>query len=316
MSIDAVITWVNGQEPSHVAKRLEYGLANDSFFEHGAHPTRFNACGELDYCVRSLLYFAPWLRTIYLVTDAQQPDWLALLPCVWRNKIYCVDHREIFRDFEHFLPSFNSLAIETLLWRIPGLADQFIYFNDDVMLLRPVMPNDFFESGRMILRGRWRKFHALRRFRRSSTPDLHRQVQENSAQFCGFTKYYWDVAHVPHALFKAYFFDLFMQYPNLLTDNLQHRIRNNSQYSPIGLVNHWAIQSGLVQVDKKLQGEIIHTGAHDDQTIMNRIQRVDTDLHKVFVCMQSLDQASSMCREVLYLWLDQYIPSWDELYLS
>jgi len=42
------------------------------------------------------------------------------------------------------LPTFNSLAIETMLWRIEGLADRFLYFNDDMMPVGPVKPADFF----------------------------------------------------------------------------------------------------------------------------------------------------------------------------
>ncbi|MEV4559339.1 stealth conserved region 3 domain-containing protein [Kitasatospora sp. NPDC049285] len=39
---------------------------------------------------------------------------------------------------------FNSHAIETGLHRIPGLAEHFLYFNDDMFLGRPVRPEDFF----------------------------------------------------------------------------------------------------------------------------------------------------------------------------
>jgi hypothetical protein len=57
-----------------------------------------------------------------------------------RDNVRIVDHREIFRGYEQLLPTFNSLAIECMLWRIEGLADRFLYFNDDMMLVRPVEP--------------------------------------------------------------------------------------------------------------------------------------------------------------------------------
>jgi hypothetical protein len=45
-----------------------------------------------------------------------------------------------------------------LLWRIEGLADRFLYFNDDMMFVGPVEPTDFFSSqGKVVLRGRWSK---------------------------------------------------------------------------------------------------------------------------------------------------------------
>lgn len=43
---------------------------------------------------------------------------------------------------------YNSHVIESCLHRIPDLAEHYIYFNDDVMLLRPMEPTDFFtENG-------------------------------------------------------------------------------------------------------------------------------------------------------------------------
>ena len=43
-----------------------------------------------------------------------------------------------------------------MLWRIEGLADRFLYFNDDMMLVGPVEPTDFFSNeGKVNLRGRW-----------------------------------------------------------------------------------------------------------------------------------------------------------------
>ena len=57
-----------------------------------------------------------------------------------------VPHREIFGDTGR-LPTFNSQAIESRLHRIPGLAEHFLYLNDDVFLGRPVPPEMFFTPG-------------------------------------------------------------------------------------------------------------------------------------------------------------------------
>ena len=48
------------------------------------------------------------------------------------NQYNQVTHDEIFPNKSH-LPTFSSPAIETHLHRIEGLADNFIYLNDDVM---------------------------------------------------------------------------------------------------------------------------------------------------------------------------------------
>ena len=79
------------------------------------------------------------VRTIWLVTDDQVPAAIDR-PKAEQENIRIVDHREIFRGYEQFLPTFNSYAIETMLWRIDGLADRFLYFNDDMMLVAQARP--------------------------------------------------------------------------------------------------------------------------------------------------------------------------------
>ena len=53
-----------------------------------------------------------------------------------------VTHSQLFPNQSH-LPTFSSPAIESHLHRLPGLAQHFIYFNDDVMLGAPTYPDDF-----------------------------------------------------------------------------------------------------------------------------------------------------------------------------
>ncbi|NHB85135.1 hypothetical protein G7085_12315 [Tessaracoccus sp. HDW20] len=101
--------------------------------------SRFTSRDELKYSLRSLDYFAPWLRRIYIVTDGQVPDWLDML----NPRIRIVDHKEIFRSTE-YLPSFNSNSIISNLHHIEGLAEHYIYVNDDVFLGRWMRPQRFF----------------------------------------------------------------------------------------------------------------------------------------------------------------------------
>lgn len=81
----------------------------------------------------------PWARHIYIVTNGQVPIWLNTS----HPKIRMVDHKDIFKWPEH-LPTFNSLAIESHIHRIPGLSEHFIYFNDDMMLTGKVYPSTFY----------------------------------------------------------------------------------------------------------------------------------------------------------------------------
>src|SRR5699024_5083595 len=100
---------------------------------------RYTSREELRYSLRSLEYYASWARRIFIVTDGQVPAWLNTA----NPKITVIDHREIFSD-PSVLPVFNSHAIESQLHHIPGLADHYLYLNDDCFFLRPTDPELFF----------------------------------------------------------------------------------------------------------------------------------------------------------------------------
>jgi hypothetical protein len=59
------------------------------------------------------------------------------------SKAVVVDHREIFAD-PSVLPAFNSHAIESQLHHVDGLAEHYLYLNDDMLFGRPVSPANFF----------------------------------------------------------------------------------------------------------------------------------------------------------------------------
>jgi hypothetical protein len=90
------------------------------------------------------------VRKIFIVTDDQVPAWLN----VAHPKITIVDQSSIVPD-KSWLPTFNSVAIEAQLHRIPGLAEHFIHINDDFFLGQPCRKEDFFTrlpDGRIVMR--------------------------------------------------------------------------------------------------------------------------------------------------------------------
>jgi hypothetical protein len=140
--IDAVYTWVDGSDPAWLlSKGMALGRDADAIHETAASESRYVSRDELRYSLRSLAYFAPWIRHIYLVTADQVPPWLRLD----HPRLTVVSHRELFGG-RGTLPTFNSHAIETQLHHLPGLAEHFIYFNDDVFLGRPLVPTRFFHA--------------------------------------------------------------------------------------------------------------------------------------------------------------------------
>lgn len=138
MDIDFVILWVDGKDPSWLSekKRYEGKRAEDS-----DSVNRYRDWNLLPYWFRAVDAFAPWVRKIHFVTWGHLPAFLNLDA----PKLHIVRHDEFIPS--EYLPTFSSHTIEMNIHRIPGLAEHFVYFNDDMFLLRPFQPEEFFRDG-------------------------------------------------------------------------------------------------------------------------------------------------------------------------
>lgn len=152
MDIDLVYLWVNGNDPQWLAKRNAcIGKTEEKSAVNC--DGRYADNDELKYSLRSIDKYAPWLRRIFIVTDNQVPVWLDTS----NARVRIVDHKEIMPDV--CLPCFNSAVIEHFLYKIPGLAEHFIYANDDMFINKPVTPETFFgKDGLPIVRFNRRPF--------------------------------------------------------------------------------------------------------------------------------------------------------------
>jgi hypothetical protein len=129
---------------------------------------RFSDNDEIRFCLWSIRHHASWVRTIWQVTDNQFPSAIDRRKAE-QHDIRVVDHREIFRGHEQLLPTFNSLAIETMLWRIDALADRFLLPQRRHDVRRTRTTGGFFSNeGKVTLRGRWTSWPSSWRRTRSS----------------------------------------------------------------------------------------------------------------------------------------------------
>ena len=151
-NIDAIITWVDGSDKKFLnLKNEHHRLRTNEIYspeEFGEH--RYKDSGELEFAIKSILRYAPYIKTIYIVhcqTQLIRKLLSKIIPPGSEEKIKTVHHSIIYRNYEEFLPTFNSLAIETMLHRIPGLSEKYIYMNDDFFLIRKTQPTDFFRKG-------------------------------------------------------------------------------------------------------------------------------------------------------------------------
>ena len=138
--IDFVITWVDMNDPAWQEEFAKYS-GNRENSKNGVSKARFRDYGFLKYWFRGVERFAPWVRKIHFVTSGQKPDWLDTS----NPKIHLVSHRDFIP--KQFLPTYNSAVIERYIHKIPGLAEHFVYFNDDFYIINGITPERFFRNG-------------------------------------------------------------------------------------------------------------------------------------------------------------------------
>ncbi len=138
--IDLVFSWVDGSSAEYRATRAAH-MAGHPVGDGDDSEARFRQIDELKYALRSIHVYAPWIRRIFVVTDSARPGWLADDP-----RVRFVRSEEFFTD-PSVLPTYNSHAVECQLHHITGLAEHFIYSNDDMFFGRAVSPQMFFSPG-------------------------------------------------------------------------------------------------------------------------------------------------------------------------
>lgn len=137
--IDIVLTWVDGSDPAWqaacAAARKAQGLDVPDF------SARYRDWDNLKYLFRGIERFMPWVRTVHFVTWGHLPPWLNR----GHKKLHIARHEDFMPPA--YLPTFNSSVLELNLFRVPGLSEQYINFNDDMFVIRPTAPEDFFVDG-------------------------------------------------------------------------------------------------------------------------------------------------------------------------
>jgi len=138
-NIDIVIPWVDGSDPDWQQDFRKYRALATGRDDNSE--IRYRDWDNLQYLFRGIEKFTPWVRKVHFITTGQKPKWLNLQA----EKLNFVRHEDFIP--KEFLPTFSVRPIELNMHRIEGLSEQFIFFNDDYFLLRPVQPERFFRGG-------------------------------------------------------------------------------------------------------------------------------------------------------------------------
>ncbi|RXP57607.1 hypothetical protein EC396_06530 [Lutibacter sp. HS1-25] len=309
--IDAVISWVDGEDENHIKKMAPYISDEEGTCKN--FRTRFDQVEEIKFTVDSILKNASFIRNIFIVTDNQTPSFLNNDSTKHLyKKVIIVDHSTIFKGYEAFLPTFNCRPIETQLYKIPDLAEHFVYFNDDMFLVNKTNPTDFFIDEFPVLRGKWLKFDDDLFYKKIKKIFLkkkevkkagHKIAQQLGASIVGFKKYY-KFHHTPYPLRKSTFENFFSAHKNIELENLKYRFRSANQFTPQGLANHIEIKNKTCVLKSDYQMVYIQSYKKPLSWYM-QVLKSTTNKNKLFLCLQSLDQCpKDKLKHILY-WLNE-----------
>ena len=280
--IDVVYTWVDSADESWQRERSRYGV--DTPLPPSAdNDERFLDRDELRFSLRSLWMYAPFVRKVYLVTSGHKPAWLDLD----HDRIELVTHESIFPD-PGALPTFNSHAIEACLHRIPGLAEHFLYLNDDFFFGREVTPADLFSrSGlprarfapsQFVLEGAppddaiptdWAAYNATRLIERDFGMTFDRKHQ-----------------HVPYSLSSSLLREMEKRYPDEFEATRRARFRSPTDLAiPSMFASYFAVASGRAIEWETTPGDYVYadTGRADADERYSEIIRT----RPKFFCLNS-----------------------------
>ena len=275
--IDFVVTWVDGSDPSWRAKKAQYdGSVNTLKYSMNSDKA-YRDWGTFKYWFRGVEKFAPWVNKVYLVTDQQKPGWLD----IDSDKLILVDHTEIICN--DYLPVFSANPIESNIHRIPGLSEQFVFFNDDMYLTAPVEPTDFFSGEGLpkyvtalapitterygtghfqmndmgIITSHFTREEIFRNGNflsfKHGTKQIIKTLLYGTAKFiCGF----WE-SHLPYPLLKSTMELVWEKEKDVLEKTSASRFRNASDTN-VWLFKYWQIASGQYAIGNPKLGSVFY----------------------------------------------------------
>jgi hypothetical protein len=312
--VDAVITWVDGSEPKHREKMSKY-LEDKNSLNSRTVRMRYDQIDEIEFSVKSILKYAKFVRNIFIVTDNQTPDFLKDIEKAKKEypTVFIIDHKTIFEGYLQYLPTFNSLSIESLLYKVPNLSEHFLYFNDDFFLANMSKSTDFFIQGAPILRGTWKQYHEniwhkkVKSFFKKIINNKkvvysHNKGFQKAAKLLNFKKYIFS-DHNPSPLRKSAIESYFERNPAVLEENIKHRFRHPNQFVCHSLSNHLEIKNDTFTL--KNDNQLVYFQSYKKPLlwIELKLATIKKDQNKLFLCMQSLSQCPEKKLKYIKDWL-------------
>jgi hypothetical protein len=301
--IDVVYTWVDSDDPHWREAMRQHAGRQGSHLDSACNEQRFINRDELRYSLRSLALYAPFVRDIYLVTAGHTPPWLNRE----QRNIRVVKHEAIFPNPDD-LPTFNSHAIECCLHRIPGLSENFIYFNDDVFLRRETSLSTYYTRMGLI----------KTRFSRTAfVPDTRPDMASTPTDWSCYNaaaiiasdfgiRFDRKLQHTPMAMKRSVLYEIENRYAELVSDTRAARFRSHADLAVTGsLAHYYGVSTGRAVDWQYVPGEYwyIDTGWTDFEARLEALAESDA----TFFCLNAtryadlpLDQQEILLRQFLH----------------
>lgn len=237
--IDAVITWVDDRAAGYCDLLKIHAKSQ---FDLDPSRTRDNL-DLLRYGMRSIERYAPWINRVFLLTCRPQlPEWLRTP----HPRLTIVHHDEIMPA--SILPTFNSFAIISHLHLIPGLSDNFLYFEDDMLLLGHVTPASFVDAeGRLVVfehGGPTPRDDTIRRPRVEKPWNLALAKCNRLLDLRYGQARRGCVSHVPLFISRQRWGEMIAQFPEAVEATRRSRFRAEGNIAPEYLYPHFMLLEG------------------------------------------------------------------------
>lgn len=220
--VDLVVPYVDFSDPAWIKTAKDNGIDYSEI-------NRFRGQGEFfRYFFRSIAKNMPWINNLFFIvqSETQIPKWLD------RRKIRVVLHEDFIP--KEFLPLYNSCTIEMFLGNIKGLSEKFLYFNDDMYILKSLKEEDFFENGKVKME-----------FDQKPTTEPFKSHCENSYKLIFDGEMESAPWHHVKPLFKSKVLECFNKYKNEMYKSISklRETKNMNAY----IYSFYLLKEGLVE---------------------------------------------------------------------
>ena len=310
--IDFVITWVDGDDPEWQKERKKYISTGDN------SEVRYRDWGLLKYWFRCVEKNTPWVRKIHFVTWGHVPQWLNIN----HPKLNVIKHKDFIP--EEYLPTFNSHTIELNLHRIKDLAEQFVYFNDDMFIIDRVNENYFFKNGlprdAFQMNPIFFSSESIGWINGSNTAiindhfvmrkvilknlnkvfNFRNGIKRNIKNFLLFFLVNWfpglDYWHITNAYLKTTFSDVWNAEPFLLDETCKCKFREKTNVNPF-LIKDWQLVTGKFEPTSLKTGYCFHL---TDERAIEAANSIRTKKYKL-ICINDTEKMSNWkeCNKII-----------------